>query len=382
MFTAPPHPVAVPEIEKELARLWQAAGGEQTGEERSLMRASVSNLVAFAPRPEAGAKAAETLLKVITRHPCRVLLLQVQPDLEPDDTRAEVALACLTTGGTRLCCEYVSLAACGQDRGQLPGATLPLLLTDLPTFLWWLEDPPFGSEEFLRLAEAADRLVVDTARFNSPLSTFNELAMHVNHSGHRTAVSDLNWARLTPWRVLTASLFDSRDWLPFLDQIDTVEIVLNSADANAPVNPIAAFLLLGWLATRLGWRLERRPIKMTDKRLEIDFYAGERRVRARLDFIAGTPHGRLRSLRLRAAHASPAAAFDITRASDTPHAETRVQVGDHEPMVRVNPYAHRGVAELLAEEMEHLGRDLTFEAALEVAESIRAMLQVEIYVPV
>jgi len=39
------------------------------------------------------------------------------------------------------------------------------------------------------------------------------------------------------------------------------------------------------------------------------------------------------------------------------------------------------VAELLAEEMERLGGDPVYKAALEVAESIRAVLQVEIFVP-
>ncbi len=206
--------------------------------------------------------------------------------------------------------------------------------------------------------------------------------MEVMRSRHRTAVIDLNWARLTPWRALTASLFDSREWRPYLDQIDTVSIEANNSGASIPANPIAAFLALGWLASRLGWRLERRPVKVSDSSLTVTFHAAQREVTARIDFISGVPHGRLRSLRLEAGRSAPPAVFHITRASDTPHAETRVVVGDGEPMIRVGQYEHRGVAELLAEEMERLGRDAAFEEALTVADAMRAMLQIEIFVPV
>ena len=382
MFTAPPHPVAVPAIEQELSRLWQSAGEAQAHDAPAIMRASVSNLVAFAPTRDEAVEASQKITQLIQRHPCRAILLQVQPELGPDETRAEVALACQTAGDAQLCCEYICLSACGLDGDQLPGATLPLLLTDLPTFLWWLGDPPFGSDEFLRLSEAADRLVVDTGRFRSPLSTFTELAMEVRRERYRTAVIDLNWARLTPWRALAARLFDSREWRPYLDEIDMVSIELNNRSASIPANPIGAFLALGWLASRLGWRLDRHPVKVSDNRLTVTFHSAQREVTARLDFIPGLPHGRLRSLRLEAGRSSPRAVFHITRANDTPHAETRVVVGDGEPIVRVAQYEHRGVAELLAEEMERLGRDTAFEEALKVADAVRAMLQVEIFVPV
>jgi glucose-6-phosphate dehydrogenase assembly protein OpcA len=224
--------------------------------------------------------------------------------------------------------------------------------------------------------------VVDTGRFRSPLSTFTELATEVTRARHRTAVIDLNWARLTPWRALTAGLFDSREWRPYLDQIDAVYVELNNAEPTLPANPIAAFLALGWLASRLGWRLERHPVKVSDSHLTVIFHAAQREVTVRIQFISGMPHGRLRSLRLEASHSTPPAVFHITRASDTPHSETRVVVGDGEPMVRVAQYEHRGVAELLAEEMERLGHDATYEEALKVADAVRAMLQVEIFVPV
>ncbi len=122
MFTAPPHPVAVPAIERELSRLWQSASEAQPPDAPAMMRASVSNLVAFAPTPDEAAEARQKITQLIQRHPCRAILLQVQPDLSADETRAEVALACQTAGGAQLCCEYISLSACGLDGDECPGS--------------------------------------------------------------------------------------------------------------------------------------------------------------------------------------------------------------------------------------------------------------------
>lgn len=380
-FTAPPRPVAVPAIERELTQLWRSLGEAREAEGPAVMRASVANLVAFAPTPAHGAHAAETLAQVMRIHPCRAILLQVQPDLPGDETRAAVALATQTVGGSQMGCEYIAVSANGEDEDQLPGLTLPLLITDLPTFLWWLGDPPFGSEGFVRLAESADRLVIDSAEFANPLSTFTELAVEVATYGHRTIFSDLNWARLTPWRSLVASLFDSPDWRAHLDQLDTIDVELGGAGAGAPANPITAFLILGWLASRLGWSVEKRAVKLSGGSLGITFRAGRRPIAAQVNFAPAAPPGRLSLLHLRAAWIAAAPSFLVTRAYDSARAETRVTIGEAEPIVRLAHYEHRSEAEQLAEEMEQLGRDRVYEESLQVAETIRGMLHVELFVP-
>ena len=72
-----------------------------------------------------------------------------------------------------------------------------------------------------------------------------------------TAVSDLSWTRLTPWRRLIAQFFDSPSLQPYLDRLTAVDIEHDAGSAAQ------ALLLAGWLAARLGWRPEakdeRRP---------------------------------------------------------------------------------------------------------------------------
>ena len=169
---AAPLPVALRDVEIELARLMQSVGESQSPDAPAVMRALAANLIAFAPTPPLASQAAETLAQVIGRHPSRAILLQVIPELPAGETRAEVALACQSAGEAQMCCEYIALGANGDDDDLLPSAALSLQLADLPTFLWWLGDPPFGSPEFMRLSEAADR---KSTRLNSSHGTLSRM---------------------------------------------------------------------------------------------------------------------------------------------------------------------------------------------------------------
>jgi glucose-6-phosphate dehydrogenase assembly protein OpcA len=381
-FTVPPRAAALPDIERELARLLRSVGEAQAADAPPVMRALVANLVACAPTPEAAAEAAEILPQVIRRHPCRAILLSVRSEAPVGQPQAEVGLVCQEAGEANLCCEYIALSANAADEDLLAGAALPLLLADLPTFVWWLGDPPFGSTQFERLAEAADRLVVDSAGFANPLSALAELSMHAAVHQHRAPMCDLNWARLTPWRSLAASLFDPPDSRPLLNGLSVLELELGRPAPAEPVNPAAAFMFLGWLAGCLGWTLDKQPVKFQDGALAIRFRSGERPVAARIVLTPEAPSGRLRSVRLEAGHDGTPALFQVSRDYSHPRAVTRAAIGEAEPRVRVAHYEHRGRAELLAEDMQRLAGDEAYEAALGMAEAIRGLLKMEMYLPV
>ena len=63
----------------------------------------------------------------------------------------------------------------------------------------------------------------------------------------RAYVVDLAWLRGTPWRERVAATLDPSEWGPALEQISAVT-VRHRADSA-----VAALLLVGWLASRLGW---------------------------------------------------------------------------------------------------------------------------------
>ncbi len=56
------------------------------------------------------------------------------------------------------------MTLCG-PRAHAPASVVsPLLVTDLPAFLRWRGDLPFGSTELEQLVGVADRLIVDSVR--------------------------------------------------------------------------------------------------------------------------------------------------------------------------------------------------------------------------
>ncbi|MFN2393992.1 MAG: glucose-6-phosphate dehydrogenase assembly protein OpcA, partial [Pyrinomonadaceae bacterium] len=56
----------------------------------------------------------------------------------------------------RLCCEEVTLKAQGRFTAELPSVALPLLVSDLSTFLWWRDVVRNEDKVFNSLLRAAD----------------------------------------------------------------------------------------------------------------------------------------------------------------------------------------------------------------------------------
>src|SRR5437763_477369 len=75
----------------------------------------------------------------------------------------------------------------------------------------------------------------------------------------RAYVVDLAWLRSTPWRERIAATFDPPVRRPDLERISGVAI------RHHPDSLAAGLLLVGWLASRLGWQ----PTKMMTRRADI-----------------------------------------------------------------------------------------------------------------
>lgn len=222
----------IAQIERELARLRDASSAE--GAQPNL-RTSVMTLVAWAP-VEWQEAAEETLAGMAERHPSRTLLLVPKPD-EPDGLDAQVSLACFPVGDRAICGEVIQLVLRG-NRVRAPASiVLPLLISDLPVFCRWRGQPPFGTEQLEQLVQIADRLIVDSTEWDDVPGAYASLAGLFE----RTAVSDIAWARTERWRMLLASLWPG---------------IADAGSLRVRGTRAQAWLLGGWLASRLGHRIE------------------------------------------------------------------------------------------------------------------------------
>jgi glucose-6-phosphate dehydrogenase assembly protein OpcA len=252
-------PVAVGEIDEELQRLWRAAG--EGGEDAALTRACVLNLVIVSETPGDDDLAA-MIVDVTAEHPCRVLNISARPDQPGSHLAAFLSAFCRLAGKGRrqVCCEEIRLEAGGEAARHLHSTLAALLSEDLPVFVWWRGRPPFGSHRLMKLMEMADRFIVDTSAAADPVAAVMELARW-NTGAAPTAVGDLAWRRLSPWREAVAALFDDPDHRAVLAGARQVQVAWGTG-AACPGRSQALYLG-GWLAARLGWRLQDAPVTGT-----------------------------------------------------------------------------------------------------------------------
>jgi glucose-6-phosphate dehydrogenase assembly protein OpcA len=375
-----PKPVRVAEtldvqsVERELNRLWMenaGAGGED--EECAVMRARVLNLLVYVSSDEALAEVNELLSEVTAVHPCRALVMVAERERQDLDIEMLVSAYCQKAGETgtgNLCCEQVTLKAQGRFAVELPSAASPLLVPDLPIFLWWRDQPRLGDEVFRKLSHTSDRVIFDSADFLEPYKDLLSLAeiLQKERAAH-TGTSDLNWARLTSWRGLLASFYDVREYRAALDNLNRVRIEY-VAHASEP-DEIApkALILAGWLASRLGWRVaaqqgenkEPKPrtvlLEKDGRDVKVEFQSVERDAAMR---------GWIARIELAATEPAPSA-FIVSRSEDGRYLETQTVSNDETRASRLLIGGDKTEAELLGRELEIISHDRIYEDAVRAA---------------
>jgi hypothetical protein len=218
----------VSDIEHELAQLRSDSGD---------FRTSVMTHVAWAP-PEWQDAARQTLAGLAERHPSRTLLLFPQEDGR-DELDAEVSLQCFTLPELErnVCTEVIEVRLHG-ERAEAPASVvLPLVLPDLPVFLRWRGQPPFGEGAFEQLVDVVDRLVVDSREWPDAPACYDRVLPYFE----RVAVSDIVWTRTLRWRRAIAQLWPLEP---------------NELQVAGPLPE--ASLLAGWLRSRLERDVELR----------------------------------------------------------------------------------------------------------------------------
>jgi glucose-6-phosphate dehydrogenase assembly protein OpcA len=363
-------------VEGQLAELWkQIAGGVSSEDDVAVLRARVANLLVFVANAGLLEDLHQMMLELTAVHPSRVLTMLGEREAPDRDIEMSVESFCQTekrTGAKRLCCEEVALKAQGSFVAELPSAALPLMVSDLSTFLWWRDAVQTQDKVFANLLSAADRLVIDSAEFEvaqRDLLEINNLFV----AGHstRVGISDLNWARLTFWRGLLADFYDVPAYQKWLDNIDQVRIDYVGSEREPEKVAPQAWLIAGWLAGRLGWELSNQETaEQKQETLSFRFSAkgrdsespGIRLELTRVDRGQRKP-GRLVQIELRASGAS----FIVARSADNLHILAEAKIGAHTQRGRVLPVRNRSTAQLLSREMEILCNDQIYQEAVAMA---------------
>lgn len=377
-------------IAKELARLWGLVtvagsrpvtpppGAEEEGPVGVLTRASTLNLTAVARSRHDAERVERTVTRLGDLYPSRATILVADPEIaHHEDPGLDVRVALLeqepVRGRPAVRFESVVVEAHADDERQLASIAEPLLVADLPDFVWWAADSTTGSELFADLCGLADRLIVDTAGAANPAGDLVHLAAILAQGGSPPRLSDFAWQRLGPWRTLIAQFFDPLALRPALDAIDEVRITYGEAGPDGRTGFTGALLLAGWLGTRLGWQAPGELVRPRGdaNQWRATLRAGARQERREVtltvkpapDPMAGCGLAAVRLL------AGDAGTFRIERFD--PEELATISQASGAPTSRRMVYAAvPDEAALLAEELRHFGHDGVYEEALAFAATL------------
>ncbi|HYM46413.1 MAG TPA: glucose-6-phosphate dehydrogenase assembly protein OpcA [Solirubrobacteraceae bacterium] len=221
-------------------------------EHRGLVPARVLNMIVFV-ESRFGEETAERLRGVGRYHASRTVILSYEPDRERLDARVTVSSEGDPGRGELALLRETVLVEIGKHHlDDLTTIADPLVVSDLPTLLWSPHGHPQAADALLGLAQTA--LIDSTDAPDRLRIGWREAIERACALSEQVYVVDLAWLRSTPWRERVAATFDPPRMRPELDTLSAVTI------SHHRDSTIAAMLLVGWLASRLGWELDRSAL--------------------------------------------------------------------------------------------------------------------------
>lgn len=236
--------VEVGEIDRKLGELWSASDAGK-------VRASLVNLVIYSESSDAIAANTPLLAGIAADHAFRALLVQANPRAATTEVEAWITAHChmREAGGPKeICSEQITFRLDGPAAGRLSNIVFSHLDSDLPLCFWWQGE--LHPEPDAQLWTRVDRLIFDSISWRHPAGQFSLLRNVESLSAGRCAICDLNWTRLFHLRYAIAQIFDipaAREKLPRMQRVEIRYLAGYK---------LTALLILGWVASSLGWKLK------------------------------------------------------------------------------------------------------------------------------
>jgi glucose-6-phosphate dehydrogenase assembly protein OpcA len=304
------------------------------------------------------------IAEVARQNPCRAVVMVMDPTASPARLMANVSAHChlASDGEKQICSEQITLNSQGDTGRELISVVLPLTISGLPIYLWWRAgnfDLPTYFDQVLRVTQ---HVIVDSARFAEAGADLRSLAAWMEKQSGKIRLTDLNWARATPWREIVAQSFDPAEHRPFLHRIREVHIEYEKESARLTVQRSQSLLLTAWLATRLGWEFVQTEARGENMPRALYFEAddGEVKVERVLRKVEGGGAGVCFSFVI----VAEGARFSYSRGMDGKVVQTRAEVAGSTTIERAVRIETEDEIEILNDELMLAGRDHVYEEAL------------------
>lgn len=301
-------------------------------------------------------------------HPLRAILVHLHGGGGPGILDAEITVeAHRLVNGFPVQREQVLIHVRGEASHHLSSLVEPLLVNDVPTYLWWSGRHRLDDAIVQDAMSFSDVLVVDSGKFDRPIGGLLELARLEADPNAPVGVADFRWGRMRPWRDAIGQFFGPADRRPLLAGVQ--EITTQSAGTGADARASAA-LLAGWVASALGWRLVSPAADGEDATAAVAEAAGGHRVRLQLRSVPNDRlhHGELLAVEL--AGRAPRRSFKLTIERDPEganHAHVTIELDGGEPVRQRLALPRLGDPDLLIHVLWANQHDAVFHGALRAA---------------
>jgi glucose-6-phosphate dehydrogenase assembly protein OpcA len=324
---------------------------ERHSENGGFLPARVLNMVAFVESEYSG-EIANRLGGVGRYHASRLVVLSYDPKRTRLDAHASIAAEGEAKPGELVLLHETVIVEIGDRHlNDLLSIADPLVVSDLPTLLWSPHGHPEAVQALLPLAQATLLDSVDEPVWREAIDRANTLS-------DRLYVVDLAWLRSTPWRERIAATFDPPKLRAELDTITAITV------RHHPDSTVAAMLLIGWLASRLGWRLT--PLVSRSDVLSGTAQAEEEKIVLRLE---AAPELQVRGLAGLSIETASGTRLRLDRGTGGLRAYQGDRKGNEHEWTVLG--ASRGEAGILGEGIRQaLLRDPTYRPALQAAQTM------------
>jgi glucose-6-phosphate dehydrogenase assembly protein OpcA len=329
-------------------------------------------MVVYTEHEERADHAGRVIEDLAGRHPSRALVIIARPTGDESHIEAQLAAHSHLSPDVEqhVCCEEVRLAVSGRAAGHLHSIIIPLLVPDLPVYIWWAEQLPEDTHLLLEMLATSDHLIVDSERFEDQLDGLLRLAS-LGEAQPNATIGDLAWGRLTPWREVLQHQRGIEEVRHHLASVESLEI--RYADSHGQKRLGQGLLFLSWIALELGWATTaasahgREHVSLSHGNRALDAYL------VPVDYPA-IEAGGLISVKISCRSENGSALITVSRTGDPYHLTIRTEHRGQaaEEHVRIEPAEP---SDLLVMELSAPTRDPEFRRVLKGASPfIQALL--------
>jgi glucose-6-phosphate dehydrogenase assembly protein OpcA len=336
----------------------------------------LSNLVIYTEDTGDEELITETIGEYVVKHPCRVIVAVARPRGSQTALESAVSAHVYSDGsGKSVTCDQFTLDAGGAAVKELASAVQPLLVADLPTYVWWRG--MFLTQRLLveQFFTFADRFIYDGVGWTNLHFTVLQVADFISKYGDKVAFTNFNWSRLRPWRESIADFFDAGMYEKEVWDLRQVRVDFMSLPGSEEGYQFRALLIVAWLAVQLEWEpvtgrpgLEQAWLEFRDKKgatVHVEL--------AMLPQSGPTSQG-LQSVVLSATSGEHSHEFIVEREHRERLMILRHKDETSESVLRTVPHADSSTADLLYRELGRRVRNRVFEKSFKMASRLLDMI--------